>query len=256
MYLEYCSVFMRGTFCLLRYEPRVKLLNNGNVAGLSFGFRAVPTSDHRVAGSNPAWGEILPEHRQHFIAQSLSCSPFHRPDMTEILLKGTLNPELIHPSDLATHFFQSAETKSIVCTCLKRTWQLICSILFVSNILLNKRTSTSVRMLIENYIFWVYFICTNFVKRFNIQKPLVSTKKGETCFRSPEPKAQWWAYRIGMPLSSVCMYVCMLSTFSTSSPHKPLGQSKSNFIWSIYGMGQRKFVQLVQVLWPRWPIWP
>ena len=24
-----------------------------------------------------------------FIAQNLSCSPFHRPDMTEILLKGT-----------------------------------------------------------------------------------------------------------------------------------------------------------------------
>ena len=54
MYLEYCSVFMRGTFCLLPYEPHVKLLNNGNVVGLRFGFRAVPTSDHRVAGSNPA----------------------------------------------------------------------------------------------------------------------------------------------------------------------------------------------------------
>ena len=53
-YLEYCSVFMRGTFCLLPYELRVKLLNNGNVVGLSFGFRAVLTSDHRVAGSNPA----------------------------------------------------------------------------------------------------------------------------------------------------------------------------------------------------------
>ena len=46
--------FMRGTFCLLPYEPRVNLLNNGNVVGLSFGFRAVPTLDHRVAGSNPA----------------------------------------------------------------------------------------------------------------------------------------------------------------------------------------------------------
>ena len=54
MYLEYCSVFMRGTFCLLPFEPRVKLLNNGIVIGLRFGFRAVPTSDHRVAGSNPA----------------------------------------------------------------------------------------------------------------------------------------------------------------------------------------------------------
>ena len=36
---------------------------------------APPTSDHRVAGSNPAGGEILPEPKRLFIAQSLSCSP-------------------------------------------------------------------------------------------------------------------------------------------------------------------------------------
>ena len=33
-------------------------------------------------------GEILPEPKRHLIAQSLSCSPFHRLEMTEILLKG------------------------------------------------------------------------------------------------------------------------------------------------------------------------
>ena len=49
---------------------------------------ALPTSDHGVAGSNPAGGEILPEPKRRFIAQSLSCSPFHRLEMTEILLKG------------------------------------------------------------------------------------------------------------------------------------------------------------------------
>ena len=48
---------------------------------------ALPTSDHGVAGSNPAVGEILPEPKRRFIAQSLSCSPFHRLEMTEILLK-------------------------------------------------------------------------------------------------------------------------------------------------------------------------
>ena len=48
---------------------------------------AIPTSDHGVAGSNPAGGEILPEPKRRFIAQSLSCSPFHRLEMTEILLK-------------------------------------------------------------------------------------------------------------------------------------------------------------------------
>ena len=57
---------------------------------------ALPTSDHGVAGSNPAGGEILPEPKWRFIAQSLSCSPFHRLEMTEILLKG--RKTLTHPS--------------------------------------------------------------------------------------------------------------------------------------------------------------
>ena len=58
----------------------------------------LPTSDHGVAGSNPAGSEILPEPKRRFIAQSLSCSPFHRLKMTEILLKG--RKTLTHPSIL------------------------------------------------------------------------------------------------------------------------------------------------------------
>ena len=58
----------------------------------------LPTSVHGVAGSNPAGGEILLEPKRRFIAQSLSCSPFHRLEMTEILLKGCKT--LIHPSIL------------------------------------------------------------------------------------------------------------------------------------------------------------
>ena len=57
---------------------------------------ALPTSDHGVAGSNPAGGELLPEPKRRFIAHSLSCSPFHRLEMTEILLKG--RKTLTHPS--------------------------------------------------------------------------------------------------------------------------------------------------------------
>ena len=57
---------------------------------------ALPTSDHGVAGSNHAGGEILPEPKRRFIAQSLSCSPFHRLEMTEILLKR--RKTLTHPS--------------------------------------------------------------------------------------------------------------------------------------------------------------
>ena len=59
---------------------------------------ALPTSDHGVAGSNPAGGEILPEPKRRFIAQSLLCSPFHRLEMTEILLKG--RKTLTHPSSI------------------------------------------------------------------------------------------------------------------------------------------------------------
>ena len=59
---------------------------------------ALPTSDHGVTGSNPAGGEILPKPKRCFIAQSLSCSPFHRLEMTEILLKG--RKTLTHPSIL------------------------------------------------------------------------------------------------------------------------------------------------------------
>ena len=57
---------------------------------------ALLTLDHGVAGSNRAGGEILPEPKRRFIAQSLPCSPFHRLKMTEILLKG--RKTLTHPS--------------------------------------------------------------------------------------------------------------------------------------------------------------
>ena len=59
-------------------------------------YKAFPTSNHGVAGANPAGGEILPEPKRRFIAQSLSCSPYHRLEMTEILLKG--RKTLTHPS--------------------------------------------------------------------------------------------------------------------------------------------------------------
>ena len=65
---------------------------------------ALPTSDHGVAGSNPAGGEILPKPKRRFIAQSLSCSPFHRLEMTEILLKR--RKTLTHPSDFKETFLK------------------------------------------------------------------------------------------------------------------------------------------------------
>ena len=67
-----------------------------NVETSLYSLEASATSDHGVAGSKPAGGEILPEPKRRFIAQSLSCSPFHRLEMTEILLKG--RKTLTHPS--------------------------------------------------------------------------------------------------------------------------------------------------------------
>ena len=61
---------------------------------------ALPTLDHGVAGSNPTGGEILPEPKRRFIAQSLSCSSYHCLEMTEILLKG--RKTLTHPSIIQT----------------------------------------------------------------------------------------------------------------------------------------------------------
>ena len=44
--------------------------------------------------------------------------------------------------------------------------------------------------------------------------------------------------------------------FQRSSSPKPLGLSKPKFIWSLTGMGERKFVHGVWVTWPRWPPCP
>ena len=72
---------------------------------------ALPTLDHGVAGSNPAGGEILTEPKRCFFAQSLSCSPFHRLEMTEILLKG--RKTLTHPSIFQPVHWLSAEIQSL-----------------------------------------------------------------------------------------------------------------------------------------------
>ena len=74
---------------------------------------------------------------------------------------------------------------------------------------------------------------------------------------SPEPKAHWWAYSIGRPLSSLGMCVCVFGQhFQMCSPLKPLGWMKPNFMWRLLGMGERKFIQTVQVTWQRWPPCP
>ena len=59
------------------------------------------------------------------------------------------------------------------------------------------------------------------------------------------------------PSSVVCRPSSVVRQhFQTSSPLKPLGQLNSYFIWRLLRMGERKFVQMVLVTWPRWPPCP
>ena len=52
------------------------------------------------------------------------------------------------------------------------------------------------------------------------------------------------------------LYVVHCQHFQTSSSLKPQGRFKPNFMWSLHGMEEQNFVQMVQVTWPRWPLCP
>ena len=73
----------------------------------------------------------------------------------------------------------------------------------------------------------------------NLRQTLFKTNKRFLYYRT-FPSNSW------TPL--LCMYVCMY----VCSPLKPLDRLNLNFIWSLLGAGKRKFVQMVQVTWPRW----
>ena len=44
--------------------------------------------------------------------------------------------------------------------------------------------------------------------------------------------------------------------FQTTSPQKPLGQLKPNFLWSLHWSEKQQFLRMVTVTWPRWPPCP
>ena len=50
--------------------------------------------------------------------------------------------------------------------------------------------------------------------------------------------------------------VTQIQHFQSSFPEKPLSRLKPNLMWILCGMGERKFVQMVQVTWPVWPPCP
>ena len=86
---------------------------------------------------------------------------------------------------------------------------------------------------------------------------MICLKIGGLCngsfFSSPEPKAHWWANSIPVTPASVVRPSVVRQHFQTSSPLKLLGQLNSYFICRLLRMGERKFVQMALVTWPRWP---
>ena len=84
--------------CLVHIHVRLQLMDERihlKHTHQSPGSRCTFSVGHLLSRS----GEILLEPKRRFIAQSLSCSPFHRLEMTEILLKG--RKTLTHPSILS-----------------------------------------------------------------------------------------------------------------------------------------------------------
>ena len=72
---------------------------------------------------------------------------------------------------------------------------------------------------------------------------------GYLIFRSPEP--------LGSLVSLYYRHASVVRQQFKTSPLKPLGQLKPNFISSLHRMGERKkFIQMVQVTWPWWPPYP
>lgn len=63
-----------------------------------------------------------------------------------------------------------------------------------------------------------------------------------------------WAFRLSIVRHpSSARRSSVRQHFQPSSPSKPMGLSKPNFIRSLSGMGERKFIHGAWVTWPRWP---
>ena len=71
-------------------------------------------------------------------------------------------------------------------------------------------------------------------------------------FISPMPKAHWCTYSIGRHPS----YVVRLSTFSNIFSSEATGPIEAKFHVEALWVGERKFLQMVMVTWPRWPPCP
>ena len=121
---------------------------------------ALPISDLGVAGSNPAGGEILPEPKRCFIAQGLSCSPFHRLEMTEILLKGCKTPThpSIHPKMTQSDFqtlvqFEQAHFRMTYTQMIVTTDFVYSKFFFSSNILAVRTPKIILKLLLKTFSF-------------------------------------------------------------------------------------------------------
>ena len=95
--------------------PRLNYHPNNHKKKRPYG-RAVSTPNLGSWGPT-AVGEIRSKPKQCFIAQSPPCSPFHHPDMTEIMSKRTLYPKpAIHPDwEKSNHDMSQVMGKCVLC---------------------------------------------------------------------------------------------------------------------------------------------
>ena len=100
-----------------------------------------------------------------------------------------------------------------------------------------------------HFIGFYFAIWIVFQKMFTV----VSFREGRSGYSKHNFLARLSLYSIAMVRPPSIVPPSVVHHFQRSSSPKLLGLSKPNFIWSLSGMRERKFVRGVLVTWPGWP---
>ena len=111
-------------------------------------------------------------------------------------------------------------------------------------------TNSILKTLVRNYA--VYRLPLSNLTVNNPRKYITSDFQYTCIISSPEPKAHWWAYRIGRTPSSAVCHPHSLNIFFSETT----GPTEAKFHMESSQNGERKFVQMVLVTWPRLPPCP
>ena len=128
-------------------------------------------------------------------------------------------------------FFSLLSEKNVTCTDLRACFRTI------------SFETTRLPDLFDLNTFYVWSYTPFIAFSFNLFVSIILYTVRYTVFSSPEPSGSQGEL-IVYPWSGVRRPLSVLSvhTFQTSSPLKPLDQSKPNFMWSLLGKGEQKFI--------------